>query len=302
MSASPTVAVFTKNRINPAYTGARLAADRVAARFGGRTVHYVPETPDDADEQIALIDQALAARPDAIAFVPAHPTAVNDAVRKINRAGVPIVNLINRLTAGEAVAFVGSDDRALAERVALRLFEALGGRGTVVILEGPPGVVTGAARLDGFRAAAARHPGIRIAGSANGAFLREPGRGATAELLAQEPRIDGILAANDMMALGAIDALAAAGRQSLVVGVNALPEAIDAIKSGALLATADFDAYKLAAVATEAAFRHLRGEPVPREILLPVQVVDRANCAAWDKPIEAREAPRWDDVVGPTAA
>ena len=63
----PTVAVFTKNRINPAYHGARLADDRVAARFGGRTVHYVPETPDDPVEQSRLIDQALATRPDAIA-------------------------------------------------------------------------------------------------------------------------------------------------------------------------------------------------------------------------------------------
>lgn len=294
----PTVAVFTKNRINPAYHGARLAADRVAARFGGRTQHYVPATPDDPVEQSALIDQALAARPDAIAFVPAHPTAVNDAVARINQAGIPIVNLINRLTAGDAVSFVGSDDRALAIAVATRLFETLGGAGTVAILEGPPGVVTGAARLDGFRAAARRFPGIALVGSADGAFLREPGRRATETLLGTLPRLDGILAANDMMALGALDALDAAGRTARVIGVNALPEAIDAIKQGRLLATADFDAFKLAAVATEAAFRHLRGEPVPREILLPVQVVDRANCAAWDKPIEAREPPRWDDVVG----
>jgi ribose transport system substrate-binding protein len=297
MTRVPTIAVFTKNRVNPAYHGARLAADRTAARLGGRTVHYVPEKPDDADEQSALIEQAIAARPDAIALVPAHPTAVNAAIRKINRAGIPIVNLINRMTEGDAVAFVGSDDHALAARVATRLFEELGGRGAVVMLEGPPRVVTGAARRDGFRAAAARFPDIRIVASAAGAFLREPGRRATADLLAALPRIDGILAANDMMALGAIEALAAAKRSSLVVGVNALPEAIDAIKRGALLATADFDAFKLAAVATEAALRHLSGEAVPREILLPVQVVDRANCAAWDKPIEAREAPRWEDVV-----
>jgi ribose transport system substrate-binding protein len=292
-----TIAVFTKNRLNPAYTGARLAADRVAARFGARTVHYVPATPDDPIEQSALIDQAIAARPDAIAFVPAHPTAVNDAVRRINRAGIPIVNLINRLTAGESVCFVGSDDRALAERVATRLFEALGGRGTVVILEGPPGVVTGVDRIAGFHQAATRFPGITIAASARGDFLHAPAERAMAALLAAHPRIDGVLAANDVMASGAIAALAAAQRMSLVIGVNALPEAIEAIKRGTMLATADFDAYKLAAVATEAALRRLAGERIPREIMLPVQVVDATNCAAWDKPIEAREAPRWDDVV-----
>jgi ribose transport system substrate-binding protein len=100
-----------------------------------------------------------------------------------------------------------------------------------------------------------------------------------------------------MMATGAIEALDAAKRRSLVIGVNALPEAVTAIKRGKMLATADFDAFKIAAVATEAALRHLRGETVPREILLPVQVVDAANYAPWDKPIEAREAPRWEDVT-----
>jgi len=297
MSETPTIAVFTKNRINPAYAGARLAADRTAARLGARTVHYVPETPDDADEQIALVDQALAARPAAIAFNPAHPTKINDAVRRINLAGVPLVNFINRLTAGDSVCFVGADDHALAAKVATRLFDQLGGSGVVAILEGPPGVATSVARVRGFRDAAARCPGIRIVATACGALLHEPGQRATAALLADQPRLDGILAANDLMATGAIAALEAAGRICLVVGVNALPEAIDAIKRGTLLATADFDAYKLAAVATEAALRHLRGETVPREILLPVQVVDQTNYAPWDKPMDAREAPRWEDVV-----
>ena len=68
---------------------ARLGADRTAQRMGARTVHYVPHKPDDAAEQIALIDEALAARPAACALVPAHPTAVNLAIRKIHAAGVP---------------------------------------------------------------------------------------------------------------------------------------------------------------------------------------------------------------------
>jgi len=54
---------------------------------------------------------------------------------------------------------------------------------------------------------------------------------------------------------------------------------------------------KIACVATEAAIRHLRGMPVPKEIELPVQVVDRTNCGPWDKPLEERECPRWDDIV-----
>ena len=93
-------------------------------------------------------------------------------------------------------------------------------------------------------------------------------------------------------------ALEAAGRKSQVIGVNALPEAVTAIKQGKMLETADFDAFKIAAVATEAALRHLRGETIPAEILLPVQVVDASNYGPFDKPIEAREAPAWETVIG----
>ena len=99
------------------------------------------------------------------------------------------------------------------------------------------------------------------------------------------------------MALGALQALDAAGRRTTVVGVNAIPEAIAAIKDGRLLATADFSALAISEVATEAAIRHLNGERVPPEIMLPVDVVDRSNCAAWDLPFEERAPVRWDDVV-----
>ena len=108
---------------------------------------------------------------------------------------------------------------------------------------------------------------------------------------------DAILAANDAMAVGAIDAFEAAGKPLVpVVGVNAVPDAIAAIKSGKLLATASFDAMKMACLATEAAVRYLKGESVPREITLPVEIVDRANCAAWDLPFEARALPEWDAI------
>jgi len=54
---------------------------------------------------------------------------------------------------------------------------------------------------------------------------------------------------------------------------------------------------KISCIATEAAIRHVRGQPVPRDIELPVQIVDASNCAPWDGPLEGRECPLWEDVV-----
>lgn len=116
------LAVFTKNRSNPAYAAARLGADRAAARLGAHTLHYVPQQPDDPVQQSALIEQALTEQPDAMVLVPVHPTAVNAAIRKVIAAGIPLVSCINRLTEARCVSFVGSDDYALALALARYVF------------------------------------------------------------------------------------------------------------------------------------------------------------------------------------
>jgi len=295
--STPVIAVFTKNRTNPAYTAARLGAERTAARLVARIVHYVPDTPDDIAQQTALVERAIAGRPDAAVFVPVHVTEMSESVRKLNAAGIPTVNYLNKLEQGEFVAYVGSDDYRLARDIAVYLFRHIGGKGDVAILSGMPGAVTSSERMRGFRDAAAEWPDIRIVGSRAADYQQATARRVTAELLAGLPRLDGILSANDVMSLGAIEALEAAGRRVPVIGVNAIPEAIAAIKSGKLLATVDFDAMKIACVATEAAIRYLRREPVPKEIELPVRIVDRTNCGPWDKPLEERECPRWEEVV-----
>jgi ribose transport system substrate-binding protein len=291
------IAVLTKNRLNPAYAGARLGAERAAARAGVDVVHYVPETPDDPVEQSALLDLALAERADAIVLAPVHQQAINDAVARVNAAGVPIVACISRLGSGTCVSFVGADDYALAFNVADYLCRHLGGVGDVVLIDGPAESTTTVPRRDGFRAALAQYPGARVVGNCVGRYLYEPAREEMARLLPVLLRVDAVLAANDLMALGAFDALQAAGRSAAIAGVNAIPAAIEAIKRGDLLVTADFSAMCMGYLAADAAIHHLRGERVPAEVLLPVELVDRSNCSQWDKPYTERLCPDWDAVV-----
>ena len=294
---SPVVAVFTKNRTNAAYEGARLGADRVAARMGGRTIHYVPDTPDDVGQQLALVDEAVSAKPDAMVFVPVHLTAMNPAILKINAAGIPLVNLISPTGVGERVCFIGSDDCALAAEIARYACRRLAPGSRILVLQGHPASGTTQERARGIQEGLAGFPGIVVAASVRGDYQRDIACTAVSRVLAEGLRFDAVIAANDTMALGALDALGNRSPLPPVVGVNAIPEAIAAIKAGRLLATVDFDAMKMACIATEAAIRHLRGEAIPARIMLPVQVVDASNCAHWDKPYEQRDCPDWDEVM-----
>ena len=296
MARPPTLAVFTKNRVNPAYTAARMAVDRVAAEAGARTIHYVPETPDDVGQQKALASEALAARPDAVVFNPADDVAMQEDLARFAGAGIPVALFINRMTS-PALTFVGSDDIAVGRRVANALFEAMGGKGRIIGLEGPPSAPTSRDRVRGLNDTLARFPKVELLGLSVGHLQQAPAKAAMAALVARHPVIDGVWTANDLMAFGALDALQAAGRTAKVVGINGLPAAIEHIERGTMVASADFSAFNIAAIAARAVLRHLAGQPVPKEIMVPAELIDRSNCQRWKVPFAERACPAWEEIV-----
>jgi len=296
MSQPFTLAVFTKNRVNPAYDAARLAVDRIAAEAGARTLHYVPATPDHVGEQKVLVAEALAARPDAVLFNPTDDVAMAEDVARISAAGIPVAVFINRMDV-PVLTFVGSDDVRVGETIARALFRGLLGKGKVVALDGTPGARTARDRTEGLKRALADNPGIELVGSRVGYLQEAPARTAMEELLQAHPRIDGVWTANDVMAFGALAALREAGRTATVVGINGLPAAIGHIERGTMLASVDFSAFNIAAIATHAVLRHLAGRPVPPEIMVPAELIDRSNCHRWKVPFAERPIPDWADFV-----
>ena len=300
MAVSLTLAVFTKNRVNPAYDAARMAADRVAAEAGARTVHYVPETPDHVGQQKELAREALAARPDAVLLNPTDDVAMQEELALFADAGIPTVLYINRMQ-GKQLSFVGSDDVGVGYTAATALIGGLGGGldggGRIVAIDGTPSAPTARARTEGLRRALAENPNVELLGARVGFLQTAPARLAMAELLAAHPRIDGVWTANDLMAFGALEALQDAGRTAQVVGVNGLPAAIDHIAQGRMLASVDFSAFNITAIATRAALRHLAGKSVPSEIMVPAELIDRSNCHRWKVPFAQRPCAAWDEVV-----
>jgi ribose transport system substrate-binding protein len=287
------ICCLTKNRTNPAYVGAQIAAARLAETLGCDLTGTAPETPDDIDEQRELLSQAIDSRPDAILIAPVHPAALDDILERAQQAGIPLIYFVAHSDRVAPACFVTSDNYALAVAAAETLFRELGGRGRIGMIDGAPNSPTTAPRTKGFLDAAARHPEISVVAQETGQYQRPGGREAMAWMLAQHPQLDGLIAANDAMALGALEALDAAGLSVPVVGMNAMPEAITAIRTGRMLATVSFDAPALVCTALMAALRILEGEAVPEVIKLPAEVIGRENCAEWDCPYEERPLPEW---------
>jgi ribose transport system substrate-binding protein len=291
-----TIAVFTKNRTNPAYEAFRIASDQIARATGAQIVHYVPKQPDSVDEQIAMVDQVLRDRPDAVIFIPVDDVAMIDSVKRLNEAKIPVV-LVSNPIPGSFVTYVGADDFEIGYREARYLFENLGAKGKIVVIEGTPAAPTNRERLRGYQRAFAEFPGIEVLGSGIGNYQQPDARAVMAKLLAEHSQIDAVLSANDSMALGVLDALKDANRTAIVIGVNGILPAVKQIEAGAILASVDFNMFKIGCTATRAAVRYLKHEPLPEKIILPAEVIDKTNYRAWLVPVEQRSCPDWNEVV-----
>ena len=291
------VAVFTKNLTNPFFQVVRLGAESAAKQMNASVQHYVPTKPDSIPEQMSQIEDVIVKKPDAIVFTPVDYKAMVAGVSKINAAGIPVVNVTDRSESGNFVAFVGANDFNLGLETARFMLKAMGGKGNVVIIEGVKASLTNIDRVRGFKQALSEFPNAKLVASQPANYQRIQALQVMENLMQSFPQIDGVLAANDAMATGVIEAMDAANRKALVIGINGTKEAIDAIKAGKMLATGEYAAFEQGCVSTMAALRHLRKLPVVKEVVFPASVVHKGNYQPYDISADKRSCPKWEEVV-----
>jgi ribose transport system substrate-binding protein len=295
----PKLVLFTKNVTNPFWKAVRVGAEKAAKALGADLEHAAPTKPDNIEEQTRLVEDWIVKKPDAFVFVPVDYKALVPSIEKVNKAGIPVVIFSNRMAGVDSVSYVGSDDETIGYELAKYLFRNLGGRGKVIHIEGVPAAITAQNRKKGFERALREHPQIELLASQPGNYRRLPAVQVMENLMQRFPAIDAVFCANDDMAVGVVEALEAAGRggKTKVVGIDAIPDAAAAIAKGRMLASADYSGHDQGFLAVSAAVRSLRGERVPKEIALPVVIVDKSNAQGWLIPVEDKPAPDWAKVI-----
>ena len=294
--AAETVATFTRNPSNPILRGVRIGGEIAATTLGAQVVHFIPRS-EAPPEQLGLVDEVVRNKPDAIVLAPFDPKAMVSAVDRLNAAGIPVTNVNERLAGGSVVSYVGTDDYQLALTTARYLVKAMGGKGNVVILEGPDNLPTSVARVRAYKDALKEFPDVKLLASKSANYARTPAIEVMKSFLRLHPQIDGVLAANDPMAIGAIEQLKAANKKALVVGINASKEVLEFIKSGDLLGSGDYNGFVQGCLGAEIAIRNLRKQPVPKEINLKALVVDKSNYQPYETPMEKRACPTLESVA-----
>jgi ribose transport system substrate-binding protein len=295
-AAAETVATFTRNPSNPVLRGVRIGGEIAAKAQGVEIVHYIPRS-EAPPEQIALIDEIIRNKPDAIVLAQFDTKMMAAPVDKLNAAGIIVVNVGERLAGGKVVGYVGIDDYELALATAQHLIGSIGGKGNVVILEGPENLPTSIARVKAYKDAVKEFPELKLLAAKSAHYARAPAVDVMRGFLRAYPQIDGVLAANDPMAIGAIEALKAANRKALVVGINASNEALEFLKSGELLGSGDYNGFLQGCLGVEMAVRNLRKQRAPKEVMLKPVVVDHSNYQPYETAMERRTCPTLESVA-----
>ena len=280
--SKPTVALVLKTLNNQFFidmeAGARVAADSL----GIELIVQAAEREIDVEKQMQIVENLLQRHVQVLLLVPSGSRAIVPAVLKANAAAIPVVTVDTRVDAatlraagGTVTTFIGSDNEAGGRLAGQFLGERLGGTGTVVVLEGIPGHETGDARLRGFREAIARTPGIAIVASQTANWERDQAFNVAQNMLQAHPNVTALFACNDVMALGAIEAIAAAGKtaQITVVGFDAQDDARKAIADKRMAATIAQNPRAMGRLAVITAARLLKGETVPAEQPVAISLV-----------------------------
>jgi ribose transport system substrate-binding protein len=285
-SGRPRVALVLKTLNNPFFIDMQRGADAAAKALNVDLVVQAAEREVDVERQMQIIENLIQAKVSALAITPSGSREVVPAVGKANAAGIPVVIVDTRLDGKAAadagvksVAFIGSDNFRGGQLIGEYLVKASQGNAKVAILEGIPGHETGDSRVRGFRDAVGKTPGISIIASQTANWERDQGFTVFQNLLQAHPEIDTVFACSDLMALGAVEAIAAAGRTGKirVLGFDALPDARKALMAGTMDATVAQFPDEMGRTAVETAVKALRGEAVPADVSVKIALVTKEN-------------------------
>lgn len=280
----PTVALVLKTLNNPYFIDMEKGAQEAADRLG---VHLIVQAADrelDVERQMQICENLIQRKVDVLCVTPSGTREIIPAIVKANASGIPVIIVDTQAdlealakAGGKTAGFIGSDNYEGGKIAGLFLAEKLGGKGKVAILEGIPGHETADSRRKGFLEAIALSPGIEVVTSQPANWERDQGFNVFQNMLQAHASINGLFAASDLMALGAMEAIAAAGKtgQIIIAGFDALDEAKKAIENGTMAGTVAQHPDAMGKAAIENAYKLLQGEPIPAHIAVRIELITK---------------------------
>ncbi|PWG12053.1 transporter [Streptomyces sp. V2] len=265
---------------NPFFVQIRSGAQAEAKKLGVDLT--VTDAQNDASQQANQLQNFTSSNLGAIIVNPVDSDAAGNSVKAADKAKIPVIAVDRGVNKADVNALVASDNVAGGEQAAKTIAEKLGGSGKIVILQGQAGTSAARERAEGFAKGLRAYPGIQVVAQQPADFDRTKGLDVMSNLLQAHPDVQGVIAANDEMALGAVKALGSkAGKSVQVVGFDGTPDGLKAVEQGTLYASVAQQPSQLGKIAVDNALKAIKGEKVEETIKVPVKVVTKENVAGF---------------------
>lgn len=261
--------------------------DAMEARAKEKNIDLiVNDAQRTAEKQVQQIETFISQKVDAIILNPCEVEASSPAIEKAKAAGIPIIN-VNSETTSKPDGFAGSRDEEAGEIAMTQIAKLLNGKGNIVIIDGYMGQAAQIKRAIGAKNILSKYPDIKVLAEQTAEWDRAKGMSLMENWIQSHgDRINAVFAHNDEMGMGALQALEQAKLKDkvVVVSIDAIADAMQAVKDGRLNATVFQDAKGQGAGAVDMAIQLIKKEPVEKkEVFIPFQLVTKENVDGFMK-------------------
>ncbi len=268
--AQETIALVVSTLNNPFFVSMKDGAEKKAQELGYKLI--VLDSQNDPSKELSNVEDLVVRGVKAILINPTDSDAVANAIRVANRAEIPVLTLDRGATRGEVVTHIASDNIAGGEMAGDFIREHVGENGRVVQLEGIAGTSAARERGEGFMKAV-KSGKMQLLASQPADFDRTKGLNVMENMLASQPDMQAVFAQNDEMALGAIRAVQASGKDILIVGFDGTNDGIAAVKRGLLGATIAQQPALIGEIGVDSAVKVLTGQKVEKNIPVSLMMI-----------------------------
>ena len=262
---------------NPFFVAVKEGAQAQAKAAGIDLV--LTDAQNNPATQLSDIENLIQQKPDILIIDPCDSDAVVEGIKKANDAKIPVFTIDREANGGSVLTHIGFNAILSGNIAGEALAKALNGKGKVVEIQGIMGTNVAQDRSKGFNQAIAKYPDIKIVAQQTANFDRGQALNVMENLLQANPTIDGVYAANDEMAMGALAALEAAGKAGKVklIGCDAIDPALAAIKADKMAGTIAEPPFFLGKAALQTAEKIAKGEKVEQKVILDSTLVTKDN-------------------------
>lgn len=272
-------AIVLKTLASPYWVAMKDGVVAEAKKLGVEVDVFAAASEDDITGQQRMMEDVVNKNYKAVGVAPISPVNLIQAMAAATKKGIYVINIDERADMGQlkaaggsVVAFLSTDNLALGEKAGKFMLGKMGAAGgKVAIIEGKAGNSSGDARRDGVKKALATQANVQLVASLPGDWDRSKALDVTNTILQRNPDLKAIYAANDGMALGALQAVKNANKlgKVMVIGTDGVPEAMASVKAGELTATAAQDSAAMGAKALNVMIETLKTKPAIKVDVAP---------------------------------